>query len=296
MQLKSTETKPLNLYLLKATLFSQLLGLTLYTTLGLVFSLGLALVAGLPSWAAPVTKETKKENSYKGWIVFQESSNGGPINCTVTDQAIRIDIASCSFSAIAKAPDWNICVFRPDTKEMGFVKPSKWQQFNTSTVGATDECTLEKPIAKKAITLRGVNVPSYQYTFPGEKVTTAIFQTEKPREVSNYFVDSYQLSTAPQVAAIQCQLFNCVKLDGLLINCVGKIKDTNEPHWFIRTKKVVRNESIPASTFELPKNYKALKTIDSSFKFKGMSGSIDEFGEMLNIGKERPAKPKQPKL
>jgi len=296
LQLKSTETKPLNLYLLKATLFSQLLGLVLCTLLGLVFSLGLVLVAGLPSWAAPVTKETKKEDCYKGWIVFQESSNGGPINCTVTDQAIRIDIASCSFSAIAKAPDWNICVFRPDTKEMGFVKPSQWQQFNTSTVGATDECTLEKPIAKKAITLRGVNVPSYQYTFPGEKVTTAIFQTEKPREVSNYFVDSYQLSTAPQVTAIQCQLFNCVKLDGLLINCTGKIKETNESHWFIRTKKVVRNESIPASTFELPKNYKALKTIDSSFKFKGMSGSIDEFGEMLNIGKERPAKPKQPKL
>jgi hypothetical protein len=290
--LKTADTSPLKWHLVKATLFSQLFGLAIGIALGLVFSLDLVLVTCLPSWAAPANKEVKKETFHKGWMVFQESSNGGPINCTITDQAIRMDIASCRFSAIAKAPDWNICVLRPDTKEMGFVKLSQWQRFNTNTVGATDECTLEKPIAKKAIKLRGVNVPAYQYTFPGEKVTTAIFQTEKPREVSNYFVDSYQLSTAPQVAAIQCQLYNCIKLDGLLINCIGKITETNEPHWFIRTKRVVRNESIPASTFELPKNYKTLKTIDSSFKFKDMSSSIDDFGEMLNIGKERPAKPK----
>ena len=77
-------------------------------------------------------------------MVFQESSNGGPINCTITDQAIRIDIQSCYFSVLAKAPDWNICVFRPDTKEMGFVKLSQWRQFNTSTVSICMETLIFK--------------------------------------------------------------------------------------------------------------------------------------------------------
>ncbi len=261
----------------------------------LCVTVGLAVgsFTGLPSWATP----NSKEGSYKGWLIFQESSNGGPINFVVTDQAIRIDIRSCGFSAIAKAPDWTICVFRPDTKEMGFVKLSQWRNFNTSTVGATDECTLDKPISKKPIKLREIGVPTYQYLFPGEKITTAIFQTEKQREITNYFVDSYQLSKAPQVAAIQCHLYNCTELDGLLINCMGKVKETNEMHWFIHTRKLRRSDSIPASTFALPQNYKTLKTIDSRFKFKGMTGSIDEFGEMLDIGKVRPAKTKakQPK-
>jgi hypothetical protein len=259
----------------------------------LCVTVGLALgcFTGLPSWASP----NDKEGSSKGWLVFQESSNGGPINFVVTDQAIRIDIRSCGFSAIAKAPDWNICVFRADTKEMGFVKLSQWRNFNTNTVGATDECTLDKPISKKPIKLRAMDVPTYQYLFPGEKITTAIFQTEKQREITNYIVDSYQLAKAPQVAAIQCHLYNCTELDGLLINCMGKVKETNEMHWFIHTRKLIKSDTIPASTFALPKNYKTLKTIDSRFKFKGMTGSIDEFGEMLDIGKVRSAKPKQPK-
>ena len=276
--MKHAETASSKLKVVPATFCRQLLLLTL----GLL----LCSTPNLASWAAPM----KTEGPYKGWMVFQESSNGGPIDLTITDQAIRIDIRSCSFSAIAKAPDWNICVFRPETKEMGFVKLSQWRRFNTSTVGATDECTLEKIISKKSIKLRGVDVPAYQYTFPGEKVTTAIFQTEKPREVTNYFVDSYQLSKTPQITAIQCHLYNCEKLEGLLINCIGKVKGTNEHHWFIHTKKVVKSESIPTSTFALPKDYKTLKTIDSSFKFKRMAGAIDEFGEMLDLGKVRPAK------
>lgn len=297
--MKSTESSYGNLRLMTATRPYQLFGLGPSTARAVALAIGLALALGLviflatgrPSWAAPISKEV----TYKGWLVFQESSNGGPIKVTVTDQAIRIDMRSCCFSAIAKAPDWNICVFRPDTKEMGFVKLSHWQRFNTNTVGATDECTLEKPISKKPIKLRGIDVPSFQYLFPGESITTAIFQTEKPRQVTNYFVDSYQLSKAPQVAAIQCHLYNCVQLDGLLISCLGKVKETNDMRWFIHTIELRKSDTIPASTFALPKNYKLLKTLDSSFKFKGMAGSIDEFGEMLNIGKVRPAKTKQPK-
>ena len=281
----------LGVYLVRRLVRRLVLGLVRRLVLGLVLGSVLCLFTGLPSWAAPINKE----GPYKGWIVFQESSNGGPINFTITDHAIRIDIQSCYFTAIAKAPDWNICIFRPDTKEMGFVKLSQWRQFNTSTVGATDECTLDKPISKKPIRVRGIDVPAYQYQFPGEKITTAIFQTEKQREVSNYFVDTYQLSKAPQVAAIQCQLYNCLELDGLLINCMGKAKDTNSMIWFIHTKKLRRSDSIPASTFALPKNYKTLETIDSRFKFKGMTGSLDEFGEMLDLGKVRPAKAKQSK-
>lgn len=289
--MKSTESIHGKLSLVTANHPCPFLRLVLGLVLGLALSLVLFVATGLPSWAAPSTKE----GPYQGWLLFQESSNGGPINFAITDQAIRIDIQSCYFTAIAKAPDWTICVFRPDTKEMGFVKLAQWQQFNTNTVGATDECTLEKPISKKPVKVRGIDVPAHQYLFPGEKITTAIFQTEKPREVTNYFVDSYQLSKTPQIAAIQCQFYNCVKLDGVLINCLGKVKETNDVRWFIHTKRLKRSDCIPASTFALPKNYKKLKTIDSSFKFKGMSGSIDAFGEMLDIGKVRPAKVKQAK-
>ncbi len=289
-----TATRPYQLFCLGpsvALAIAQAIALAL--TLSLALGLLLFLTTGRPSWAAPISKG----GTSKGWLVFQESSNAGPIDFVITDQAMRIDMHSCAFTAIAKAPDWDICVFRPDTKEMGFVKLSQWQRFNTNTVGATDECTLEKPISKQPVKLRGIDVPSFRYLFPGETIKTAIFQTERSRQITNYFVDSYQLSKTPQVATIQCHLYNCVKLDGLLINCFGKVKETNKMCWFIHTTELRRSDSIPASTFALPKNYKLLKTLDSSFKFKGMAGSIDEFGEMLDIGKVRPAKTKakQPK-
>lgn len=246
----------------------------------------LCLPFSLPAWGAP----TNKERTYKGWIIAQESIGQSIHKFVITEDAIRLDSSAHGFSMIAKAPDWTPCVFRPETKEMGFLKFNQWRAWNTAAIGTNDICTLDKPITKKRIQVRGIDAPSYQYQFPGEKLTKSIFQTGKASEISNYYVDTYQLSKAPQVAALQCQLFNCPQLDGLLIRCLGREKETGKLNWFIRTIKLEPSNSIPASTFALPKGYKTLKGIDSQFKFKGMARSLDELGDMLDLGESKPAK------
>lgn len=239
------------------------------------------------AWAAPTSKPANKSTSCKGWTFSQQTTTGGNLNFVVTDDAIKIESITCGFSMIAKAPDWNICIFRPETKEMGFLKLSQWHAWNVSTVGATDECTLEKAISKRAVNVKDLNVKATQYLFPGERITNTILQTEKPTLVSNYYVDAYQLSKAPQVTALQCQLHNCPVLDGILIRCLGREQPINRLKWFIHTTKLQSSNSIPASTFAIPKGYTVLKSINKQFKFKGMAGAIDEFGDMLDLGKGR---------
>ena len=256
-----------------------------------IFCLAILATTCLPSWAAPVNKGGP---SHKGWIVSQESSSGGVINIFISDDAIRIDSQTCGFSMLATAPDWKVCIFRPDTKEMGFLKLSQWRAWNTSTIGTTNLCTLDKPISRTVFRDGGTNTQAYQYKFPGEKICSRIFQTDKPVEMSNYFVDSYQLSKSPQVTALQCQFFNCPKLDGIIVKCIGVVKGTGEKQLFIRTRKIQASDSIPASTFAVPKGYKLLKTINNQFKFKGMAGALDEFGEMLDLGKARSVKQQRP--
>ena len=250
----------------------------------------LCLPLSLAAWSAP----TNKDGTYKGWIISQESIGQSIYKFVITDDAIRLDSPAHGFSMIAKAPDWNPCVFRAETKEMGFLKFSQWQAWNTGALGTNDVCTLDQPSSKRRIQVRGIDAPTYQYQFPGEKLTTAILQTGKAGEISNYYVDTYQLSKAPQVAALQCQLFNCPQLDGLLIRCLGREKDTKTMNWFIRTRKLEPSNSIPASTFVPPKGYKILKAIDSQFKFKGMARSLDEFGDMLDLGEGRATKKPKP--
>ncbi len=237
--------------------------------------------------AAPASNQASKSTSCKGWTFSQQTTTGGNSNFVVTDDAIKIESITCGFTMIAKAPDWNICIFRPETKELGFLKPSQWHAWNVSTVGATDECTLEKAISKRAINLKDLNIKATQYLFPGERITNTILQTEKPTLISNYYVDAYQLSKAPQVTTLHCQLHNCPVLDGILIRCLGREQPTNRLKWFIHTTKLQFNNSIPASTFAIPKGYTVLKSINKQFKFKGMAGAIDEFGDMLDLGKGR---------
>jgi len=236
----------------------------------------------LPGLAAAA--QTGPASAEDGWLLKQQSSLGGRIDFTITDTAIRMDGLTCGFTVISRAPDWKICVYRTDTKEMGFLNLAQWRDWNTSTVGSTDECTLDKPISKKKITLQGLNLPAYLYTFPGEISTSALFQTEKPREFSCYLVQTCALSRAPQVSKLQCELFNCVPLDGVLMSCLGQLKDSQERNWEIRTISLKRLKAIPAATFSIPSTYKKLKSMPQQFKFKSMANSLDEMGGMLNLG------------
>lgn len=236
-------------------------------------------------YAAPSAKLLEADQS-KGWLLKQQTTIGGQISFTITDKAIKIDSPTCGYVAVAKAPDWQICVYRPDTKEMGFVSLKNWARFNTSTVGTTDENTIEHPISRKQITPRGLPVKAYLYTYPGEKTAAAPFQTAEASESSNIFVESYNLSAAPQAMAIQRQVMNCNSIEGCLISCSNKAKDTGEFRWTIRTLSL-KPKLIAASEFATPTGYKQLKSIDQHFKYKNLSKPLDDMAEMMQMGENK---------
>ncbi|MBK9201747.1 MAG: hypothetical protein IPL73_04770 [Candidatus Obscuribacter sp.] len=103
------------------------------------------------AYGAPAI-QSGEAGASKGWLLKQQTTIGGQISFTITDKAIKIDSPTCGYIAVAKAPDWQICVYRPDTKEMGYVNLKDWIRFNTSAVGTTDENTIEHPISRKLIT------------------------------------------------------------------------------------------------------------------------------------------------
>ncbi|MBL0188086.1 MAG: hypothetical protein IPP97_20350 [Candidatus Obscuribacter sp.] len=207
----------------------------------------------------------------------------GKISFAITEEAIKIDSPTCGYKAIAKAPDWSIWIYRPEEKELGNVSFAQWGKFNTSAVGTTDECPQTKPLACRSIAVKGLPVKAFLYTYRGEKVLPDVFQTDKTTEYSNTFIESYILTKAPQAMAIQRLLLNCDSIDGCLISCFGKDKQTGELHWLIHTLSLKPSE-FKASEFELPSGYKQLKQIDQHFKFKNLSKPFDEMAEMMDIG------------
>lgn len=240
------------------------------------------------AFAAPGSQSIAASQT-KGWLLKQQTTIGGQISFTITDKAIKIDSPTCGYIAVAKAPDWQVCVFRPDTKEMGFVSLKNWIRFNTSAVGTTDENTIEHPISRKQISPRGLPVKAYLYKYPGEKTAAAPFQTAEASESSNIFVESYNLSTAPQAMAIQRQVMNCNSIEGCLISCCNKAKDTGEFRWTIRTLSL-KPKLVASSEFAIPTGYKQLKNIDQHFKFKNLAKPLDDMAEMMQMGENKQKK------
>ncbi len=236
--------------------------------------------------AAQSTDKTPKSSHsklLKCWRLEQETSMAGKITFAITDEAIKIDSPTCGYKAIARAPDWRIMVYRPEEKEFGYVNLAQWGKFNTSAVGTTDECPLTKPIERKPIQVKGLPVKAFLYIYPSEKYSPEVFRTDKPTEFSNVYIESYQLSKAPQAMAIQRQVLNCDSIDGCLISCFGRDKQTKELHWIIHTLSLKPIE-VKASEFDTPIGYKQQKTIDHHFKFKNLVKPLDEMAEMMDIG------------
>ncbi len=269
-------------------LTSGLSALCVFPAMALVMSLSQAAQADDPKSSAGKASTSKLVDGLK---FTQETTLGGIHVTTMTETAMRIDSHRIGFSIIAKAPDWNVYILRPDDKEWAIVPYAKWREMHSSNLGATEECVMDKPLGKIPRKFREFGISGYQYTFPGEELTPDLFQTSrKATSLVNIFVDAAPFIKAPQAFEIQTAFYDCCKLDGLLIGVSGAIKGPgNQKCWMIRPVKFERVKFSP-DIFTVPKGYKQ-KSASSQFMFKGISGALDEMGEMIDLG-ESANKPK----
>lgn len=248
----------------------------------LALTMSLALVMSMAqAQAAPAAEPNKL---IEGMKFTQETTLGGIHVTTMTETAMRIDSHRIGFSIFAKAPDWNVYILRPDDKEWATVPYAKWREMHSSNLGATEECVMDKPLGKTPRKFREFGVSGYQYIFPGEELTPDLFQsTRKATSLLNIFVDAAPFIKAPQAFEIQTAFYDCCKLDGLLIGVTGAIKGPgNKKCWMIRPVKLERVKFSP-DIFTVPRGYKQ-KPASSQFMFKGISGALDEMGEMIDLG------------
>lgn len=214
----------------------------------------------------------------------QETTLGGIHVTTMTPSAMRIDSHRIGFSIFAKAPDWSVYIIRPDDKEWAVVPLAKWREMHSSNLGATEECVMDKPLGKSPRKFREFGLSGYRYIFPGEEMTPDLFQSnKKPTSLEHIYVDAAPFIKATQAYEIQTAFYDCCKLDGLLIGVTGDIKGPgNKKCWMIRPVKFERVKFSP-ELYTVPKGYKQ-KPATCQFMFKGLTGALDEMGEMIDLG------------
>lgn len=258
---------------------------------GLAGVCALTLFLAIADCAQAADPKAGDNKMLEGMKFTQETTLGGIHVTTMTETAMRIDSHRIGFSIFAKAPDWTVYILRPDDKEWAAVPYAKWRDMHSKNLGATEECVMDKPLGKTPRKFREFGVSGYQYTFPGEELTPDLFQSNnKATSLTNIFVEAAPFIKATQAYEIQTAFYDCCKLDGLLIGVTGAIKGPgNQKCWMIRPVKFERVKFSP-DIFTVPKGYKQ-KPASTQFMFKGISGALDEMGEMIDLG-EPANKPK----
>lgn len=225
-----------------------------------------------------------------GWKLLMETAIGGRYDVFFTGKALRIDSQSFKYSLLATAPQWNLTIWRDDSKEICHCTLAQYLYQRRSAVNTTSSCNLDKPISKHAIAIPRFGLSGVQYVYAGEKRGHDLFISDKATtDVKNYFIDCANIdlprpalqiiggtSTLPDLPGLPYQMF--------------EVLESGPKQWQVLTRSMVRQSVVPVKLFQVPRGYKDIGIFKHNFLFKSVSSMMDDTVDSIGIGEIRPSR------
>jgi hypothetical protein len=213
-----------------------------------------------------------------------ETAIGGRYDVFVTGKALRIDSQSFKYSLLATAPQWNLTIWRDDSKEICHCTLAQYLYQRRNAVNTTSSCNLDKPISKHAIVIPRFGLSGVQYVYAGEKRGHDLFISDKATtDVKNYFIDCANINLPRPAVQIISGSSTLPDLPGLPYQ-MFEVLESGPKQWQVLTRSLERQKAFSAKFFQAPLGYKDLGVFKHNFLFKSVSSMMDDTIESVGIG------------
>ena len=220
-----------------------------------------------------------------------ETAIGGRYDLLVSSTALRIDSKSFHYTIIANAPQWNLTIWRNDTREICHCSSAQYLAMRRNAVNTTSSCNLEKLVNKHAIAILRFGLKGVQYVYAGERRGHDLFISDKTTEtVKNYFIDCADIDLPHPVRKLIGATSTLPDLPGLPYQ-MSEVLESGERYWQVLTHTFQKQKTLSPNAFIVPKNYKDVGAFKHNFLYKSVSTMMDDTVDSIGIG-ESPLKKK----
>ena len=224
--------------------------------------------------AQPACAAGKK---YSGYCLEQDLCMSGGNLVTVCAEAVKFESVEAGYTCVSKAPVWDVYVFRRDTRQYIQMPYISWLKVSSAFINS-DRFGSAKPVSERHFEDRGQKYTVYNYPAAVTSDKSMLFQTDpgtKPRMMRGQ-VKCMELPVDMHPGSILEKFYGLPLLPGIPLS-VSKNGDRGYSEWQVRTKKIVKNDSIAASQFDMPAGFKKVPFEHSFFFSASTKGAIDDY-------------------
>lgn len=198
-----------------------------------------------------------------GVLLRQQSNYGNAYVVRAVPSAIRVDHKSGDFYLISKAPDWNVQVVRPKTREIAVVSHKDWCERYQFRNGCWTT-QLSRPLRSEHKVKDGEKVIVYYFGHTTSFIVAeGLFRSnvgarDKKRDSPNHAeVTCLEFPNGLMSGPVIGRLQNGPVLEGLPLS-IRRHYDNGRVNGTLETTVIKRLKDIPAAIFALPEGFKTV--------------------------------------
>jgi len=212
-----------------------------------------------------------------GFELEQVTSVNGKYKVVACSNAVRLDQRTQGYSLISCAPNWDVFIFRADTKEYARVPYKEWLKTNLVLVTTLWTMELKKPLSARHFERGGQAYVAY--IFPSTSTSSGFSGTAGREEAKALdhnrgeivCIDFPADVHAGGVIGRACAL---PELQGIALQATRKSATASA--WTLKTVKTKHNDDISPDLFVLPKGLKKVVFSRALFSRDSQRGAIDD--------------------
>jgi hypothetical protein len=241
--------------------------------------------APLAAFAAPDKQQILKGKTCSGYELNQITSLNGKYKTFVSANAVRVDHVSYGYSFVSRAPDWNVSIFRPDTKEYSTLSYQQWMKTNLILVSTVWTMELKKPVSSRHFVQGGQSYVAYR--FPSTEVMGGYFRGDhgsdyKALENNKSEITCLEFPADVHAGAVAGRAICLPTLGGTPVLVTRESATVKS--WTLKTVSTRRVESMASSLFDVPSGYKKVPFNRTLFSSSTQKEDIDD---MFGMGASR---------
>jgi hypothetical protein len=236
-------------------------------------ALAMALTAAVQNAQPAVCAASKK---LAGYELEQVTSANGKYKVTACAKAVRLDQLTYGYSVISCAPNWDVLIFRPDTKKYAQVPYKEWLKTNLVVVTTLWTMELTKPISSRHFEQGGQGYITYVFACTS---TSSAFLSPTGREESKALEQNrgeiicLDFPADMHAGGVIGRAIALPELQGIALQATRK--SATAGGWTLKTVKTKHDENISADLFVLPQGLKKVPFGRSLLLSDSAKGGVD---------------------
>jgi hypothetical protein len=220
-------------------------------------------------------KVCASEKKLSGYCLEQESSKSGPVQVTVSANAVRFDAPG--YACISKGPLWDVVMWRKDRPQYAQLPYKVWLTVNFPGA-SVERSEITKSIIERHYERKGQKMVIYRFPKAVSTGTSMLFQSRDVEGISRELqpqVDCLEWSDDIHPGAVLDRFCGLPPLKGIPLGITSSGKAYRE--WELRTKKLVHSDNISPTLFMLPSGLKKVPFSAAIFISDNTKGVIDDY-------------------